>query len=457
MIISKWFCVAALLCSFLTSCSRSQEEVPQVDRTKSKMSYIDNGIIRLGVDLNVGGAVTHLSELSNGENLINSSDWGRQIQMSFYSGPIPFEPNGKKPMSYWKGLGWNPIQSGDSYAHGSRVLEHKNEGNKLYIKSIPMQWPLDNEPGECTFECWFELEGNVVKCHNRLVNSRIDKTQYEGRDQELPAVYLNGRWSKMFTYTGDKPFTNAPLEEIVHIWDGGPTNEPWDRWYSTERWAALVDQSNRGPGIWSPETTFYAGGYVGQIVGSGGEHDKQSNYVSPLQKEILDHNIKHDYSYRLIVGSLKEIRDYVYNKTPRIVSPDYQFESSRDGWVYKGSKDSGWPIKGSLDIQLSSAGNLITGPFDFWRGQDIKKIYIRAALTSKNATCKLLWKTAKDAGFVATKEKSVKMIGDGKFRVYEVDLTDYAAYKSGILQIALKLNSARNGDSLKIDYISYKK
>lgn len=115
---------------------------------KANMSFIENEAIKLGADLAIGGSITHLSA-TNGPNMINSHDWGRQIQMSFYSVPQPFEPNGKKPSENWNSLGWNPIQSGDCYNFPSKVIEHKNDGKTIYVKCRPMQWPLNNEPGDC--------------------------------------------------------------------------------------------------------------------------------------------------------------------------------------------------------------------------------------------------------------------------------------------------------------------
>src|SRR5690554_8076536 len=56
----------------------------------STMLYIANERVKLGVDLTLGGAVTYLSDEANGgKNMVNSFDWGRQIQMSYYSGPWP--------------------------------------------------------------------------------------------------------------------------------------------------------------------------------------------------------------------------------------------------------------------------------------------------------------------------------------------------------------------------------
>ena len=174
------------------------------------MSYLDNGVIRLGIDLDVGGAITYLAPVG-GENLVNSFDLGRQIQMSYYAGPVPYTPGGKQPPKHWLHIGWNPIQSGDCFGHRSRVIEFRNDGRELYCKCIPMQWPLDNEPGECTFECWFKLDGATVQARCRFQNHRADTTQYPARMQELPAVYTNGPWYRLFTYTGERPFTGAEL------------------------------------------------------------------------------------------------------------------------------------------------------------------------------------------------------------------------------------------------------
>lgn len=111
--------VLAVLACFLWPCG-----VPAAGHKehKAEMSYLDDGQIRLGVDLNLGGAVTYLSKSGSELNLINSWDWGRQVQMSYYSGPVPFRPRGKEPAPQWKGLGWNPVQAGDHFGNSSKTV-----------------------------------------------------------------------------------------------------------------------------------------------------------------------------------------------------------------------------------------------------------------------------------------------------------------------------------------------
>jgi hypothetical protein len=76
-----------------------------IDPSEEKMSFLDNGTIRLGVNLSLGGSITYLADADDKINFINNHDRGRQIQMSFYSGPVPFTPGGKQPSKTWAGLG----------------------------------------------------------------------------------------------------------------------------------------------------------------------------------------------------------------------------------------------------------------------------------------------------------------------------------------------------------------
>ena len=103
------------------------------------MQYLSNGLIKVGIDLKKGGAITHVSSNINGINLINSYDLGRQVQMSFYSGPIPFNPPGTTLSKAWEKLGWNPIQTGDYAGNMSKVIGFRKSRNALYVKLIPMQ------------------------------------------------------------------------------------------------------------------------------------------------------------------------------------------------------------------------------------------------------------------------------------------------------------------------------
>ena len=131
------------------------------------LTFIENDRIRLGINMALGGCVTYLAE-KGGKNLINSHDWGRQVQLSFYGYPKPFLPEGVEISSAWEMLGWNPIGCGDAFGNRSKILDSRVTEDSIYVKCIPMHWPLDNVPGECTFETWYRLNGDRVDVTARL-------------------------------------------------------------------------------------------------------------------------------------------------------------------------------------------------------------------------------------------------------------------------------------------------
>lgn len=426
------------------------------------MSWLDNGTIRLGVDLSIGGAVTHLSEGRDGPNMINSFDWGRQIQMSFYSGPIPYVPEGATVHKNWKPLGWNPIQSGDVYKNRSEVTSHRNDGKVLYVRCTPRHWPLKNVPGECDFECWFRLEGSRVVARSRLTNRRPDKIQYAARKQELPAVYTNGPWYKLVSYIGDQPFTGAEPTVLVDRNDG--RGWPWRNFQTPEHWSALLDKDDRGLGIYLPAACDFAGGFAGKAKGSGGAKDNPTGYMAPTMREILDHNIVYTYDYTLIVGSLKEIRDHVYQREKQGGLPSWEFTKDRQHWTCDGITDTGWPIREGLRVKLGRAHALLAGPKTFWRAEAAPRVTLRAAFTTKAETAALLIQPYDDLAAgdwaqwgpeQAKRPKPAQPLvvpfairGDGTARDIEVDLSGHPEYRGGMTQIKLRLPGGEGSATL---------
>jgi hypothetical protein len=414
------------------------------------MSYIDNGAVKLGVDLNAGGAVTCLSKSGEDNNIINSWDWGRQVQMSYYAGPVPFTPDGKQPAKEWRGLGWNPIQAGDHFGHGSKVIEHRNDGKAIYVKCVPMQWPLDNVPLEGTFEIWYSLEGPAVRVRARLNNARPDTTQWPARTQEMPAVYTNGPFYRLMTYSGEKPFGGGELTRIEHSL--GQDGVPWATWTATESWAALVNDDGFGVGVWNPACGRFSGGFAGK-PGKGGAKDGPTGYISPNRQEILDHNIVHEYEYTLIVGGLKEIRAWVYEHAKRPVPPDYRFEKDRQGWWYHHAKDDGWPIEGELVVRPDGERASMIGPAEFWRAEEGPVIYVRAAFRGSEKEARVFW-----TAFGESKLRSVGFAvqADGEYRTYAVRLGDSSEYRGVITGVRLELMAkGGEGDWVKVKSVGF--
>ncbi|MDT8303468.1 MAG: hypothetical protein RQ760_18455 [Sedimentisphaerales bacterium] len=448
-----WLFAAIIIATILHPSYGSRNSKKPV---REKMSYLDNGNIRVGINIELGGSITYLADAKEKTNIINNHDWGRQIQMSFYSGPNPFTPNGKQPSKTWAGLGWNPIQSGDYAGNRSGVVEHRNDGKVLYVKCVPMQWPLDDEPGECTFETWIQLEKNTALVRSRINNKRADKTQYSGRGQELPAVYTNGPWYRLMSYTGERPFTGDKLSRFRKRWTSfaDVDGDPWENWLATENWAALIDDNNWGLGVFKPDTYSFKGGFFG-VPGKGGSKDAPTGYISPIQAEILDHNIQYEYEYRLILGTLDEIRRYVYEHSAGKSLPDYRFEKDRQHWVYRNAVDTGWPIEGKLHVKLERNDPQLIGPTGFWLASDTPRIFIHAACRTHDINARLYWKTREENRFTNNKSVSFNLNPDGQYHIYEIDLSDCQDFKGAITGLRLDpVNTGKEGDYIEIKSIS---
>jgi hypothetical protein len=400
-----------------------------------RMEYLDNGIVRIGIDLSIGGAITYFADVrGDGVNMVNSFDWGRQVQMSFYSGPKPYQPNGKKPSEHWKQLGWNPIQSGDCYGNRSKVLEFKNDGKELYVKCIPMHWPLNNVPGNCTFESWIRLDGPAAIVRSRINNQRNDKTQYPARTQELPAVYTNGPWYRLMTYTGNKPFTKDSVS-LIPIKEKKKGGFPWSGFQATENWAALVNEAGTGMGVWTPGAQSFLGGFAGK-PGKGGPKDNPTGYIAPLHKDILDHNIQYEYDYRLIAGSIEQIRDYVYkHNTGPIV--DFDFSADRQHWTHRNASDGGWPMRGYWSVRLARDNPQIIAPAGCWDADKYPVMEITAAFRTTEPTANIKFLSFGNSGKPVSKHVSFKVINNGKMHTYRVNLSENPDYRGAIRKFTL--------------------
>jgi len=423
-------------------------------KAADEMAFVENEHIRVGVNLKWGGAVTHVSE-PGGPNLINSHDLGRQIQQSYYSGPANYQREGKEKAKHWGNFPWNPIQTGDAFDNGSEVLEHRVQGDTLYVKTIPNLWPMNNDAGECVMETAITIasDGPKLLYRARLTNRRSDKAQYTAKPQEIPAIYANGPWHRLMTYTGDKPFTGEPLREIRN---GHKEPWPWVKFLATERWAALVNDEGTGIGVCVPEVREFHGGFAGRQRGSGDEKSTNTGYMSPMTTEILDHNIVYEYSCTMILGSLEEIREEARSLAAKDGLPSWEFETSRNSWFYKNGKDAGWPLPegGGLSPVPTKKGRPVRliSPYTFWRAESAASVQIE--LSSKSAgkmqlfwrdtppaaasTKPSQWRAWRDTGLQKARSVSAD-IPQGSRKKVTIKLAGAAGYQGGLTGLAIDL------------------
>ncbi|NRF37806.1 hypothetical protein [Pedobacter foliorum] len=461
------FLITGLLFSSFAVISYKDCKATEVE---SSMRYISNDRIKLGIDLALGGAVTYLSDQENGgKNMINSFDWGRQIQMSYYSGPWPYiGPNGERPTAEWEGLGWNPIQSGDAGGHRSKVISFEKKGNySMLVRSIPMQWPhKTGVPGECIFECLYTLKGSVVTMKATIINNRSDKTQYTSSPQEMPAIYTNGNWYKVVSYLGDKPFEGKPTTTIVDKTD--KKGWPWVHFYTPENWVALLDDKGYGIGVFQPEVMTFNSGFHpnDSLKGFGGEKDVQTGHIAPIGRQILDHNIKWTYETSLILGTVKDIRGYAKKHWQITANPRWNFKNNRENWYYSGSMtDSGFPLKGGLDITFKKNSALVS-PVTFWKASETAYLEIEAEINTSDKELSIEveiqptgksdltdWLNWTEGAHIVENERKIKaasfpesqaissqhkIVADGTSKKYRINLSDIKGYTGAMKNLKIK-------------------
>ena len=413
------------------------------------MTFLDNGEVRIGMDLALGGAVTFISSMEHPGNIINSADLGRQIQMSHYSGPWPFEVSDKKPRKEWAGLGWNPIQTGDCYGNPSRVIEHRNNGKEVYIKCIPMQWPLNNVPGDCIFETWTKLEGPVIHMRYRCTNQRSDKTFYRPCAQELPAVYTISKLWRLMSYIGDKPFTQDALTQVTNDWR---KPWPWTHFVATERWAALVNDDDWGLGVFKDDGGQFDGGIYGDAR-SENPRDGSTAYVAPIQVENFDYNIVYEHRTDFMVGRLADIR-HRFNAMATKTPPRWRFAHDRQHWTVRNATDQGFPLKGVWQIKFGAGKPLLESGVQCWRAQAAPSLLLRIAHTGPATTARILWKRLDDDKFDGRKSCGLDLKPDSKFHRYQVNLASSAEYRDLITGLAIEPPAqSRPGDGMAIQSI----
>ncbi|MCK5861662.1 MAG: hypothetical protein KAH38_04200 [Candidatus Hydrogenedentes bacterium] len=291
---------------------------------------LDNGVIHIGVETDeYGGAISYLSLSGETRNLINNHDRGRQIQQSYYAGQgLDRTAEGQHPS--WSPWTWNPIQVGDAYENSSQVMEANKQGNEIYVKTQPLLWDMNNELAECYFETWITLDKSTAHVHNKITIFRTDDlwTTVANRHQEMPALYSIADLHRIFAYEGNDPFTKAALREITG--SQPPSWEHWGQSLPTEKWAALVDNTLWGIGVYNGDADLFAGGLNG--MPGGGEFDAFAGYITPIGIEALDKDTILEYEYDIIVDELDNIRAFVYNAEG---FPDYD----GDGLSYEQETD----------------------------------------------------------------------------------------------------------------------
>jgi hypothetical protein len=392
--------------------------------TLAGTTFLDNGKIRVGVDLDDGGKIAFLAPASGARSEANLVF---QSEQSYYRG----EP-GQPPL-------WH------ANADYATVLQGSNDGGRIYTKSVP-------QPAcRCTLEQWVTIGGSAVHVHNVLTAFLSDVKQYTASWQELPALYTLGSAHRLVTYDRNAPYTHGDLTEYTRADGGVIFSTPGPAFDATEHWAALVDDDDFGVGLFEPQRTLFAG-----IAGLPDAQPWQINgYLTASAAEILDANVTYAYDYTLVLGTVGAIRSYAYAHRPDS-RPDYRFTTDRQSWWYRNATDRGFPISDSLRVSVDQDDPQLVGPDSWWRARSVPRIYVRGRWRTSQNMAGVFWRIPglQESG---QRRRVFRVGNDGLFHTYRVDLYRTPTYRGPITGLRLDpVFGAESGGLVDITCISWK-
>ena len=434
----KLVCLSAIVISF--SSLRAQ--------TADSVLTEDNGVLKVEVDLTRGGAIGYISQSGSNQNLVNIHDNGRYVQQSYYAGnSVDRTADGQYPR--WSPFPWNPIQAGDVYGNRPQMLSYRKSGDTLYTKCIPLHWDMENLSAKATMEQWTVLDSNVLEVSCKLTIQSIDSLYgVRSRGQELPAVYLVSSLNNLYAYLGSAPFTNDTLSNppTKILSSGGG----WGRYGNvSEHWMAFVNQNKWGVGIFNQNCSDFSAGISGTVGGS--DTSNSTVYMAPNDTSSLTTGSVYQYSYDLVVGTLDQIRRFVYkvgHADSINTTTKWDFNKGLNGWnLINGLSDTlsdssvTFPIVGWPYPVVVSPTNLNVNANE----------YKYLSFTMKNNTignvAAFYWSTNTDAVFRGSRSLTSIPVTpmDSMYTTYVVDLSKDSLWTGVIYQI--RLDPVRQGSS----------
>lgn len=261
-------------------------------------------VSRIAIDTTRGGFIAEAS--LNGVNFVNAHDTGRGVQLALYDGGYRYD----NCAGCSGGWGWNPVQGGDRYNHGSEVLSTSIDAQGVVIRSRPLQWMPMGTPAPTPSDVLIEQRVKPVPGQVRAwrVEFRVEVEGNAAREvavQEFPAVYAGAQYHRLVTYQGLAPWTDGPIT----IDTPAPLGEEPITRHSAEHWFALVDDHDEGLALYAPGSYAGLSGFIAPgTSGPNGSGTAFARFDSPLAvqpgKVIAGH-------YYLVVGDHQRARSII--------------------------------------------------------------------------------------------------------------------------------------------------
>jgi hypothetical protein len=307
--------------------------------------YIDNGVVRVGIDKNWGGAIREI--WFDGQNLVNNWDGGRLMAVSLYDGDSKTGFNAGDPE--W---GWNPCPS-DKHDDVNRPITYSFDNGILYIKARYLEWNPDNKgggigrpvPTDTIVETWIKF----VSADLSAINVRYRVT-HEGSDthtlagQEMGFAFIRTPYNRFVSYAGDAPWTGASprIETLSPFPTMGNTA-------ASEQWAGFVNSEDVGLIVWAPQS-YPLFSYVYFDNPQGDRKENSTYYLGPRAFFAIGPGFSKEIEIYLFAGRWQDARS-LFNRLqqevnlPDVMDPMGNIDVPTQNVTVAGMVDvSGWAI-----------------------------------------------------------------------------------------------------------------
>lgn len=316
--------------------------------------FIENDSIKVGFDKRMGGVVSYFVRKSNGINIINNHDAGRQA--GFETRIYPDNQSTWKPYANAKYLSdiypdsggasreWNGLPQGSFYNQNFNDSKHlgglpdslffDEKRGILYINAKLWEWGFINQENDeykiidagAYNEYWVSLEG--IAAHFTV--KQVRDIPYFVSNSNVGVslnVFINLNYqftNKWQAYNGTQPYTNRSVQTRTNFFPN--QDNYWDK--PTENWVAMTNQNNFGMGIYADATKFGFLFAEKQFLDECPKPlltcpDEQkysfgtfsfSTYGFPCGEPCTTLNNSTTLNFSFLAGNINEIRQFAYQK-----------------------------------------------------------------------------------------------------------------------------------------------
>ncbi len=402
----------------------SPAPVGQIQSIPRGLVYLgDKATLALGFNMSAGGAIGSL--LFQGRELVDRTDYGRYIQLSFYDGNQSYGPLGDDPYGKW---GWNPIQAGSKAGGGSivgaEVLEYRAADGVAYIKALGKEWGKYDQDSDVVFETWAWQRDGYFEVRTRATH--IGDDSHGLATQEFPAAYFATSLTRMFGYFGEAPFTGAPLAELDHVARQGEIagmgNCP--RVAPTENWAAFADAQRFGLILALPPQADLQPDWNICLL-----YDRPPvGYIGPMAYFDVPAQAVREITYYLIPGPIETGRGIVYDLLPHTA---WTFDlNSFEGW--RGASEQDAVQEGKLTAHLSPGHFLTSRAGLNVSGAIAPSVSVNARAKDSKVNLCLHFVTTGDQGWDGEKS-SCTTVSPGEFQKQVFDFEAHPDWKESVV------------------------